>query len=46
MDPSGYADNRDAIIAAGHDPLNILEKASAASFRQIFRDGFFHADVL
>ena len=38
-------DDRDAIIAAGHDPLVILEKASAASFRQVFRDGFFHADV-
>ena len=43
---SGCAlDDRDAIIAAGHDPLAILEKASEASFRQIFRDGFFHADV-
>lgn len=38
-------DDREAIIAAGHDPLDILEKASAASFRQVFRDGFFHADV-
>jgi ubiquinone biosynthesis protein len=38
-------DDRNAIIAAGHDPLIILEKASVASFRQIFRDGFFHADV-
>ena len=38
-------DDRNAIIAAGHDPLIILEKASAASFRQVFRDGFFHADV-
>jgi ubiquinone biosynthesis protein len=37
--------DRDTIIAAGHDPLIILEKASVASFRQIFRDGFFHADV-
>ena len=38
-------DDREAIIAAGHDPLAILEKASAASFQQVFRDGFFHADV-
>ncbi len=38
-------DDRDAIIEAGLDPLDILEKASAASFRQVFRDGFFHADV-
>lgn len=43
---SGCAlDDRDAIIKAGHDPLDILEKASSASFRQVFRDGFFHADV-
>lgn len=37
--------DRTAIIAAGHDPFEIVEKASAASFRQVFRDGFFHADV-
>ncbi len=43
---SGCAlDDREAIIKAGHDPLDILTKASAASFRQVFRDGFFHADV-
>jgi len=38
-------DERDAIIAAGHDPETVLRKASEASFRQVFRDGFFHADV-
>ena len=38
-------DERDAIIAAGHDPQEVLKKASEASFKQIFRDGFFHADV-
>jgi len=38
-------DERDAIIAAGHDPETVLKKASEVSFKQIFRDGFFHADV-
>ena len=38
-------DERDAIIAAGHDPETVLRKASEVSFKQIFRDGFFHADV-
>ncbi|MDA0305633.1 MAG: 2-polyprenylphenol 6-hydroxylase [Proteobacteria bacterium] len=38
-------DEPDAIAAAGHDPEKILEKSARASFRQVFRDGFFHADV-
>ncbi len=38
-------DDRDAIIAAGHDPQMIVEKAVHATFKQIFEDGFFHADV-
>lgn len=38
-------DERDAQINAGHDPEMVLQKASNASFRQVFRDGFFHADV-
>ena len=38
-------DERDAILAAGHDPEEVLKKASEASFKQVFRDGFFHADV-
>ena len=38
-------DKREAIIAAGHNPEEILKKASEASFKQVFRDGFFHADV-
>ena len=37
-------DERDAIIAAGHDPNKILVKAATSLFKQIFRDGFFHAD--
>ena len=38
-------DKREALLAAGHDPAAILEKAAAAFFNQIFRDGFFHADL-
>ncbi len=38
-------DERDALIAAGHDPDAVMEKASRAFFNQIFRDGFFHADL-
>ena len=38
-------DDRDAITAAGHDPEAVLEKAATAFFIQVFRDGFFHADL-
>lgn len=38
-------DDRDAIIAVGLDPVEMLTKAATASFRQVFRDGFFHADT-
>ncbi len=38
-------DERDALIEAGHDPDTVMEKASRAFFNQIFRDGFFHADL-
>ena len=38
-------DDRDAIIEAGFDPVDIITKAAAASFKQVFRDGFFHADT-
>ncbi|MBT3991177.1 MAG: 2-polyprenylphenol 6-hydroxylase [Rhodospirillaceae bacterium] len=37
-------DERDALIAAGHDPDEILVKAASSLFKQVFRDGFFHAD--
>jgi ubiquinone biosynthesis protein len=37
-------DQRDALIAAGHDPAALLEKAARATFNQVFRDGFFHGD--
>ncbi len=37
-------DERDALIAAGHDPTEILSNAAEVFFYQVFRDGFFHAD--
>ena len=42
---SGIAiDERDVIIQAGHDPDKILIRAATILFKQVFRDGFFHAD--
>ncbi len=38
-------DEREALVAAGHDPKAVLEKAAVAFFNQVFRDGFFHADM-
>jgi len=38
-------DDRDAIIAAGHSITAVLERAAGAFFNQVFRDGFFHADL-
>lgn len=38
-------DDRAAILKAGHDPEEVLQKAAAAFFFQIFRDGFFHGDL-
>jgi len=37
-------DEREALVAAGHDPDRILATAAAVLFKQAFRDGFFHAD--
>ena len=37
-------DDRDALLAAGHDLQDILTKAAAIFFNQVFRDGFFHGD--
>lgn len=34
-----------ALVAAGHDLDAILEKAARNFFNQVFRDGFFHADL-
>lgn len=38
-------DEREALIAAGHDPAEILRKSAEAFFYQVFRDGFFHGDM-
>ena len=38
-------DDVEAIRAAGHDPADVLAHASNAFFRQVFFDGFFHADL-
>lgn len=37
--------DRDALIAAGHDPCAIVAKAAGIFFHQALRDGFFHADL-
>ena len=37
--------DRDAIVAAGHDPDVVMKKCAEAFFYQVFRDGFFHADM-
>jgi ubiquinone biosynthesis protein len=38
-------DDRAGLIAAGHRIDNLLIRASEAFFNQVFRDGFFHADL-
>jgi len=38
-------DDRAALLAAGHDVDQILRNAAGAFFKQVFRDGFFHADL-
>jgi ubiquinone biosynthesis protein len=38
-------DERDRLVAAGHDPGAIVAKAARTLFKQAFRDGFFHADL-
>ncbi len=43
---SGIAsDERDALVEAGMEPDQILAKAAEIFFKQVFRDGFFHADM-
>ncbi|HIP78721.1 MAG TPA: 2-polyprenylphenol 6-hydroxylase [Kiloniellaceae bacterium] len=37
-------DDRNALLAAGHDLQEVLTKAAAVFFNQVFRDGFFHGD--
>lgn len=38
-------DERDLLIQAGHDPEALVAQAARAFFNQVFRDGFFHADL-
>jgi ubiquinone biosynthesis protein len=38
-------DDRAALIAAGHSIPDLLRNAASAFFNQVFRDGFFHADL-
>jgi ubiquinone biosynthesis protein len=38
-------DDRAALIATGHRIHDLLIRASEAFFNQVFRDGFFHADL-
>ncbi|HEY4133616.1 MAG TPA: 2-polyprenylphenol 6-hydroxylase [Alphaproteobacteria bacterium] len=38
-------DETAAMLDVGLDPNEVLTKASAAFFNQVFRDGFFHADL-
>lgn len=37
-------DDREAMLAAGHDLALIMQKASTIFFHQVFRDGVFHGD--
>ena len=38
-------DDVEALIAAGHDPTEVLRKSACIFFNQVFRDGYFHADM-
>ena len=38
-------DDRDALLAAGHDIEAITRGAARCFFVQVFRDGYFHADM-
>jgi ubiquinone biosynthesis protein len=38
-------DDRVALVAKGHDVRAIMAIAAASFFNQVFRDGFFHADL-
>jgi ubiquinone biosynthesis protein len=38
-------DDITALKAAGHDTNDLLQKSASAFFLQVFRDGFFHADM-
>jgi ubiquinone biosynthesis protein len=38
-------DDREALLAAGHAIPDLLRNAADSFFKQVFRDGFFHADL-
>ena len=38
-------DDRETLLAAGHSIDDLLSNAAGAFFKQVFRDGFFHADL-
>ena len=38
-------DDRQGLIAAGHDIEVLTERAASSFFMQVFRDGYFHADM-
>jgi ubiquinone biosynthesis protein len=38
-------DDRAALIEAGHDPADVVARMARIFFLQVFRDGFFHADL-
>ncbi len=38
-------DDRDRLVAAGHDIEAITKTAATSFFNQVFRDGYFHADM-
>ena len=38
-------DEAEALAAQGHDPEKLVAQAARAFFNQVFRDGFFHADM-
>jgi ubiquinone biosynthesis protein len=38
-------DHREALVAAGHSIADLMQSAADSFFKQVFRDGFFHADL-
>ncbi|HLI10075.1 MAG TPA: 2-polyprenylphenol 6-hydroxylase [Alphaproteobacteria bacterium] len=38
-------DEREALVAAGHDPTRIIARAAETFFNQVFCHGYFHADM-
>jgi ubiquinone biosynthesis protein len=39
------SDQRQRLLELGLDPVQILDRAAVVFFNQVFRDGFFHADM-